>query len=817
MTAADGVTAAGSVPAGDLPAADPRRLPAGRRRRGGRLPGRPRGDPRLLLAPAALGGGQHPRLRHRRPRAHRRGRAAGGPGFDRFVAAAARARARPGARPGAQPHGRRRPGGRAVVVGRAAARAATARTPAAFDIDWEFGGGKVRIPVLGSADDVEPELGRSVDGELRYYDNRFPLAPGTGAGHAAGGARPAALRAGRLASRRRRPELPPVLRDQHPRRAAGRGPGGLRRDPRAGAASWCATAPSTALRIDHPDGLADPKGYLDRLAEASGGRWTRGGEDPGARRGRCPSGWATAGTTGYDALAEVDRVLVDPAGEAGADRAGHRAGRRRRSTTRELVARQQARGHRRRCSARRWPGWSGSSASCRASTPRAADRGAGRAAGQLRRSTAATCPTAASTSTRRWPRVARAPARPGRRPLDALHPVLAQAGTEAATRFEQTSGPVMAKGVEDTAFYRWARFVALNEVGGDPAGFGSAVARVPRRAAAPAPSAGRTSMTTLSTHDTKRSEDVRARLAVLAELPERVGRGWCAAADAATRWPTGRWRTWSGRTLVGAWPLVAGAAARLRREGRPRGRHLDRPGPTRTRRSRSSCTRSSTPRFDDAATRRRIVDAFVDRIAPRAGRTRSRRSCCSSRCPACPTSTRAPSCGTSRWSTRTTGARSTSRCGGGCSAGARRRRAAGGRRRPARPSCSSTSRALRLRRDQPELFTGYAPVAATGPAADHVVAFDRGGAVDASRPGCRSAWPPRRLGRHRAAAAHRPWRDLLTGRRTGACRLAEPASADLLGRAVRSRLLDRRVRDASTSGRRCPSGCGSRSTATSTT
>ena len=59
------------------------------------------------------------------------------------------------------------------------------------------------------------------------------------------------------------------------------------------------------LRIDHPDGLADPKGYLDRLAEASGGRWTvvekilEPGED-------LPESWATAGTTGYDALAEVD-------------------------------------------------------------------------------------------------------------------------------------------------------------------------------------------------------------------------------------------------------------------------------------------------------------------------------------------------------------------------------------------------------------------------------------------------------------------------------------------------------------------------------
>src|SRR3712207_6598938 len=69
------------------------------------------------------------------------------------------------------------------------------------------------------------------------------------------------------------------------------------------------------LRIDHPDGLADPKGYLDRLAEASGGRWTvveKILEPGGARR---ESG-RPAGTTGDDALAEVDDVLVDPAGEA---------------------------------------------------------------------------------------------------------------------------------------------------------------------------------------------------------------------------------------------------------------------------------------------------------------------------------------------------------------------------------------------------------------------------------------------------------------------------------------------------------------------
>src|SRR3712207_5863792 len=119
--------------------------------------------------------------------------------------------------------------------------------------------------------------------------------------------------------------------------------------------------------------------------------------------------------------------------------------------------------------------------------------------------------------------------------VDALHPLLGSAGSELATRFEQTSGPVMAKGVEDSAYYRWARFVALNEVGGDPARFGTTVAefheaqqrRVERKPE---------SMTALSTHDTKRSEDTRARLAGLAGL----GAEWAALV----------------RTLLGRSPLA---------------------------------------------------------------------------------------------------------------------------------------------------------------------------------------------------------------------------------------------------------------------
>ena len=93
---------------------------------------------------------------------------------------------------------------------------------------------------------------------------------------------------------------------------------------------------------------------------------------------------------------------------------------------------------------------------------------------------------------------------------------------ELVVRFQQTTGPVLAKGVEDTAFYRWSRLLALNEVGGDPDRCGlapEAFHAAAERLAADWPF----TMTTLSTHDTKRQEDVRARLAVLAEMPGSWG------------------------------------------------------------------------------------------------------------------------------------------------------------------------------------------------------------------------------------------------------------------------------------------------------
>ena len=85
------------------------------------------------------------------------------------------------------------------------------------------------------------------------------------------------------------------------------------------------------LRVDHPDGLRDPRGYLDDLAAMTGGAYVLVEKilEPGER---LPTTWATAGTTGYDALGLVDRVLTDPRGPGAARRPRDPAARRARST-----------------------------------------------------------------------------------------------------------------------------------------------------------------------------------------------------------------------------------------------------------------------------------------------------------------------------------------------------------------------------------------------------------------------------------------------------------------------------------------------------
>jgi (1->4)-alpha-D-glucan 1-alpha-D-glucosylmutase len=344
--------------------------------------------------------------------------------------------------------------------------------------------------------------------------------------------------------------------------------------------------------------------------------------------------------------------------------------------------------------------------------------------------------------------------------VDALHPVLAQAGTEAATRFEQTSGPVMAKGVEDSAYYRWARFAALNEVGGDPAHFGRTVedfhaAQRHRLAVKPR------SMTTLSTHDTKRSEDVRARLAVLAELPtEWAGavRGWLARHPLADR-PLAH-LVW--QNLVGAWPLSRDRAhAYVEKAAREAGTSTTWTDPDEAFEEQLHALVDAA--YDDPATTAEI-DALVERIAP-PGRSNSlAQKLLQLTLPGVPDVYQ----GTELWDLSLVDPDNRRPVDYEM-----RRRLLAALDAGEMPAVDETgaakllvvSRALRARRDHPEWFTGYEPVAVAGLAADHAVAFDRGGAVTVATRlpvglAAAGGWGDTALQLPTGA-----WRDLLTGER----------------------------------------------------
>ncbi|HEX2913612.1 MAG TPA: malto-oligosyltrehalose synthase [Chloroflexia bacterium] len=136
-------------------------------------------------------------------------------------------------------------------------------------------------------------------------------------------------------------------------------------------------------------------------------------------------------------------------------------------------------------------------------------------------------------------------------------------------KFQQTTGPVIAKGLEDTAFYVYNRLISLNEVGGEPEHFGNTVSNFHRQQA----ERNRNwpySLLTTSTHDTKRSEDVRARIDVLSEVP----REWRAALNRWVRFNRKLKKNVEGnlapdrneeyflyQTLLGVWPFAENAQA----------------------------------------------------------------------------------------------------------------------------------------------------------------------------------------------------------------------------------------------------------------
>jgi (1->4)-alpha-D-glucan 1-alpha-D-glucosylmutase len=333
------------------------------------------------------------------------------------------------------------------------------------------------------------------------------------------------------------------------------------------------------LRIDHPDGLADPRGYLDRLADATGDAWVvvekilEGHE-------QLPQDWRCAGTTGYDALLRIGGLFVDPAGGAPlsellTDVTGE-------SRNIEAVVEQAKRevvGQGQYAEVHRLVQLLG--AICHADvrlrdhTQRALQDAVTELLVAMDRYRAYVVPgepTPPASIEIGDAAVARARVHLPEHEQETLDVVrdlvLAQDPGHAAAaeraelvvRFQQTCGPVMAKGLEDTAFYRWFRLASLNEVGGDPARVGIAVEEL-HSYAADQQAMWPTSMTTLSTHDTKRSEDVRARLAVLSEVPGewaafvRTVRELAAPHRDALLDPQTEYLIW--QTLVGTWPITA--------------------------------------------------------------------------------------------------------------------------------------------------------------------------------------------------------------------------------------------------------------------
>ncbi|MGH7749815.1 MAG: malto-oligosyltrehalose synthase, partial [Candidatus Dormibacteria bacterium] len=297
------------------------------------------------------------------------------------------------------------------------------------------------------------------------------------------------------------------------------------------------------LRVDHVDGLRDPTRYLERLHEATGAGWVvvekilEGGE-------HIPAEWRAGGTTGYEFAALLTALSVDPAGAiplselharftGHTERFEHCVHRARvevlRGGLRSDVTRLAARLARVAVEAGLAPPPSLAEAQ-EVLTAVIAEIGVYRTyvdpvAGRCSPRDAAVVGIAVTRARRRLPGL-----------RDDLLDLLADClcghwpgeGLEVAAGVQQLSPAVMAKGKEDTALYRWNRLLALNEVGGDPAAFGLGVAGF-HAACERWAERGDAGLRATSTHDTKRSEDVRARLCVLSEIPDR----W---ADAVRRW-----------------------------------------------------------------------------------------------------------------------------------------------------------------------------------------------------------------------------------------------------------------------------------------
>ncbi|MCG0283942.1 malto-oligosyltrehalose synthase [Streptomyces sp. PSAA01] len=492
-----------------------------------------------------------------------------------------------------------------------------------FDIDWQAQGGKVLLPVLGGPLGEEWERLRVEAGVLRYYDHAFPLRPGTEGLPLAALLDAQWYRLGwwRLArtelNYRRfftiseliavRVEDPEVFDATH-----------------ATLLELVRDGVVDGLRIDHPDGLADPEGYLrrlDRAVRAAAGDGVRGpggeGEDGGggrraapdvgggqstapegggarwtvvekilARDERLPAAWPVAGTTGYDALHHIDGLFVDPDGlekltalyrafaAPPADLGGDWAATVRRAAhevvTHELAAEVErlTRSASRICAAdprlRDHAPWALRTAIRELLVRLPVYRPYASVGGPPATDADAVMLRSAAADAREAFTVAQE-AQVVRVVRDAALGGLGDGPDhrDFCARFAQTAAALRAKSVEDTAFYRYAPLLSAAEVGGDPG----------RPAVAPeefhAFSARRlrdwpATGTVLSTHDTKRSADARARLAALTEGPGWWGRTveeLTRSATAPAPDPHLAWTAWQTALALG--PGGHGDAERL--------------------------------------------------------------------------------------------------------------------------------------------------------------------------------------------------------------------------------------------------------------